>query len=98
MLVRGGTRWCIDLGQARGTMALRPLLAVYAACHASKQMCSSVRWALRCARQQADIHAIHSRIVPRYGFVPMAKECGYHSASMSLKARGPTKECDLMKT
>src|SRR5438874_13270970 len=74
MLVKGGgTRWCVDLGQARGTMASRPLLALYAACHASKQMCSSARWALRCARPQADIHAIHSRIVPRCGFVPMAR-------------------------
>jgi len=31
-LVRGGgTRWCVGLGQARGTMASRLLLAVYAA-------------------------------------------------------------------
>src|SRR5215813_13090813 len=72
---RVGTRWCIDLGQARGTIASRPLLAVYVACHASKQMCSSARWALRYARPQADIHAIHSRIVPRCGCVPMGRRC-----------------------
>ena len=99
MLMRGGgTRWCVDLDQARGTMASRPRLAVYAGCHASKQMCSSARWALRCARPQADIHAIHSRIVPKCGFVPMARSCGYRSASMILEARGPIEGWGLMKT
>src|SRR5262249_14227370 len=98
MLVRGGgTRWCVDLGQARGTMASRLLLAVYAACHALKQMCSSARWALRCARPQVDIHAIHSWIVPKCGCALMARSCGYHSVSMILMARGSTKGCVLMK-
>ena len=66
-------------GPGQGTMASRPLLAVYVVCHASKQMCSSARWALRYARPQADIHAIHSRMIPKCGCVPMARSCGYRS-------------------
>src|SRR4029450_12961660 len=98
MLVReGGTRWCVGLGQARGTMASRPLLAVYAACHAIKQMSSSARWVLRCARPQVDIHAIHSRIVPKYGCVLMARECGYQSPSIVLMDRGSTTGIGVLK-